>query len=276
MKRLVLSRKGFDSSVGGAPSPVLEDGRLASLPIPSKLDRLSYEDLRLPAGDRAGTDGNYAALLGELNLLGQLDGRGAHADPDLIAATRPRQPGWKPSLGQMGAAAGHLRNQGVESGDLFLFYGWFRFTERRDGVLTYSGDRNGFHCIFGYLRVGEVQPLGSEDPLPDWALDHPHAMNARRAGANNLLYCAAGTDDAGLFCYRDALRLSKPGLSRSCWQLDQKVFRGVPISYHSQKAWREDHFRSYPRAQEYVVHTTAAVRDWAESLIDESRQWGKP
>ena len=49
---------------------------------------------------------------------------GAHADPDLIAGARKRGAGWLPSLGQIGAASGHLRNQGVQVGDLFLFYGW--------------------------------------------------------------------------------------------------------------------------------------------------------
>ena len=36
MKRLILSRKGFDSSAGGGPSPILNDGRIFSLPIPQK------------------------------------------------------------------------------------------------------------------------------------------------------------------------------------------------------------------------------------------------
>jgi Nucleotide modification associated domain 3 len=32
--KLILSRKGFDSSHGGGPSPIRPDGRLLSFPIP--------------------------------------------------------------------------------------------------------------------------------------------------------------------------------------------------------------------------------------------------
>ena len=34
MRRIILSRKGFDSSSGGVASPIFSDGRLCSLPIP--------------------------------------------------------------------------------------------------------------------------------------------------------------------------------------------------------------------------------------------------
>lgn len=40
-KRLVLSRKGFDSGYGGMPSPILPDGRLQPLPIPVDHDDAS-------------------------------------------------------------------------------------------------------------------------------------------------------------------------------------------------------------------------------------------
>ncbi|MFC1955807.1 hypothetical protein ACFLWZ_04680 [Chloroflexota bacterium] len=47
--KVILSRKGFDSSYGGYPSPILPDGRLISLPIPSPHsyeDSFHYSDLR--------------------------------------------------------------------------------------------------------------------------------------------------------------------------------------------------------------------------------------
>ncbi len=43
--RIILSRKGFDSSNGGCPSPILPDGTLLSLPIPSKNDAVKYSGL---------------------------------------------------------------------------------------------------------------------------------------------------------------------------------------------------------------------------------------
>ena len=36
--KVILSRKGFDSQYGKMPSPILPDGTLLSLPIPSKID----------------------------------------------------------------------------------------------------------------------------------------------------------------------------------------------------------------------------------------------
>lgn len=42
--KVILSRKGFDSSNGGCPSPIMPDGTLLSMPIPSD-DKDSYDDL---------------------------------------------------------------------------------------------------------------------------------------------------------------------------------------------------------------------------------------
>ena len=33
--KIIFSRKGFDTVYGGYPSPILQDGRMISLPIPS-------------------------------------------------------------------------------------------------------------------------------------------------------------------------------------------------------------------------------------------------
>lgn len=53
----------------------------------------------------------------------------AHLDPDLRRDALPTRPnGWRPAFGQSGAAAGHLFNQEVGIGDLFMFFGWFRKT----------------------------------------------------------------------------------------------------------------------------------------------------
>lgn len=43
--KLVLSRKGFDSSYGGMPSPILLDGQLVPLPIPDRDDHYTFRDL---------------------------------------------------------------------------------------------------------------------------------------------------------------------------------------------------------------------------------------
>ena len=42
--KVILSRKGFDSSNGGCPSPIMPDGTLLSMPIPSN-DEIGYDEL---------------------------------------------------------------------------------------------------------------------------------------------------------------------------------------------------------------------------------------
>ncbi len=51
-KKLILSRKGFDSASGGCPSPIFPDGTMFSLPIPSLWDG---PDQVLPRAQAAGS-----------------------------------------------------------------------------------------------------------------------------------------------------------------------------------------------------------------------------
>ena len=59
--KIVLSRKGFDSSSGGYPSPILPDGKMLSLPIPGDWETLTYSDIIAPGGK------TYAEILEELD-----------------------------------------------------------------------------------------------------------------------------------------------------------------------------------------------------------------
>ena len=45
--KVILSRKGFDSQYGGMPSPILPDGTLLSLPIPSKTDMETGQNAKM-------------------------------------------------------------------------------------------------------------------------------------------------------------------------------------------------------------------------------------
>ena len=54
MNRIILSRKGFDSSSGGAASPILDDGGIYSIPIPWKIRSPNkYKDCLLYTSDAA-------------------------------------------------------------------------------------------------------------------------------------------------------------------------------------------------------------------------------
>jgi len=210
----------------------------------------------------------------------RIDARGAHLDPDLVRCTRARRRGWRPSFGQIGAAAGHLRNQQVGPGALFLFYGWFRHTQTLSGRLSFTPATGGFHAIYGYLQVGEIIHASGSTRLPAWLRDHPHAVPRRMENSTNTLYIAAerldgrsGRPGAGAFRFNESLVLTKPGLPRSRWDLDPALFRHLSLSYHSALSWRDGYFQSYPRAQEYVVHADEPVIDWAHGLICSSARW---
>lgn len=269
--KIIFSRKGFDSSAGGHASPILPDGRLVSLPIPSSGDKLSYDGIEACPGK------SFGALLSDLGSKPRIDGKGAHLDPDLVRETRPRRDGWLPNLGQIGAAGGHLRNQGVGPGDLFLFYGWFRHASIDDGGrVGFVKDSPDLHVIFGYLQVGERLAAQSLEALPAWLHDHPHATPARLAKATNTIYVAppilAGSSavtGGGVFRFDDRLVLTKDGQSRGRWNLNPEIFQRLEISYHSPECWQGDYFQSYPRAQEYVVKADQRAADWAMTLVQD-------
>ena len=122
--KVILSRKGFDSSNGGIPSPILPDGTLLSLPIPAKVDTVTFDQLCYGGV-------SYASILSQLR--GKEDKRNhfnCHLDPDIREDVYPENiANWQAAFGQIKSAQGVLKNQGVGEGDLFLFFGWFRQTE---------------------------------------------------------------------------------------------------------------------------------------------------
>lgn len=272
--KIILSRKGFDSSAGGHASPILPDGKMLSLPIPSALDTLGYDEIAAPGGKC------LQWIIDELAANARITGKGAHLDPDLLRRARPRLPGWRPTLGQISAAATHLQNQEVSVGDLFLFYGWFRHAEQAGDGLRFRRGSNGYHVIFGYLEIGEILIAPAHTDLPAWLHDHPHAAPSRMAKMTNTIYVAARKSSfhpkypgAGVFKFDNRNVLTKKGQSRSRWNLDPALFQNVKISYHSEAAWRDGYFQSYPRAQEYVIHADDRIVSWASQLIQKSRLW---
>ena len=93
--KIILSRKGFDNSNGGCPSPILPDGTMLSMPIPSD-DNVKYEDLMYD-------NISYLKLLENLNP--KCTYGCCHLDPDIRDNARKTKPSnWKPALGQNGSA----------------------------------------------------------------------------------------------------------------------------------------------------------------------------
>ena len=277
--RLILSRKGFDSAAGGCPNPVFPDGSFYALPIPDDRSRVTYGDLNV--GGR-----NIGQLVNSLTGRRHWRRRGAHLDPDLIADVYPRQPGWRPLLGQAGAAQGHLRNQQVGVGDLFLFFGLFRPVVRQGRGWRFDPGAPAFHALWGWLQVGQVQPVDGLDAAQRaWAGYHPHCHG--EADPLNTLYLAADALDlpgtvnrpgAGTFPQlTDALRLTAPDArSPSQWRLPGDFYPGArpPLSFHGNPgrwavAGQHCQLQAAARGQEFVLDCQQypGVVDWLAQLL---------
>src|SRR5215472_2357007 len=227
--RIILSRKGFDSSNGGVASPIFPAGDMCSLPIPeqSPAPLKRYGDIWCGAQ-------TLGSVVSDLTN-GQLGpNHKAHLDPDLDArAVRPRPPDWHPLFGQSGAAESHLRKQGVAPGDVFLFFGWFRRVEpdASTGAYRYVEGAPDLHCLFGWLQVARRVPVQS-GAVPSWAYNHPHWQDYQatpRERPNSVYIASEHLDLAGEALHlpggglfgrvTSQLCLTAPGASRSLWQL---------------------------------------------------------
>lgn len=263
--KLILSRKGFDSGNGGQPSPILPDGTLLSLPIPS-------DDLENAYSSIIWNGMTYCDIIHSLNFRSNIcDETHCHLDPDLRGNVRNRQTGWKPAFGQMNSALTLLRNNNVSIGDLFLFFGWFKATEIVSGRLVYKKHSPDLHIIYGYLQVGEI--IEKKSDIPQWLLTHPHASydDSWRKGRNAIflpsdqLSFHNNLHGSGVLDYRPDRVLTKRGYSRGCWDLPS-FFRNVKITCNP-KPWKDGYFKSARIGQEFIMEATPEIQNWAKQII---------
>jgi hypothetical protein len=168
--KIIFSRKGFDKSNGGVASPIFQDDRICSLPIPTN--------------DRREWNPRYKEIkFGQTNLgrlVSDLTGGRAkrysgnhygHMDPDLRAEALVRRTGWLPAYGPGESAQTHLANNGVGVGDVFLFFGWFRRVGIVDGHWRYSRGAPDIHMMWGWLQVDTLyHEITNRRKLPLWAV----------------------------------------------------------------------------------------------------------
>ena len=265
--KLIFSRKGFDSSAGGVPSPIFPDGRMVSLPIPDERSKVTYADISYNGA-------SLGPLVSQLTR-GEIAAHSpAHIDPDLAQDSLPRLAGWRPIFGQTGPAQGHLRNNGVGPGDLFLFFGLFQRVEGRDGVYTWARNVRPCHVIWGWLQIAEVLPIGNSKPPSgyEWAAYHPHFDRGREP--NNVVYVASrhleidgvetnGMPGAGVctfFSTRQQLTAS-PVETTTTWNLPawfHPTGNRTPLTYHADaRRWRRQGARTalktVSRGQEFIL-----------------------
>lgn len=271
--KIIFSRKGFDDAYGGSPSPIMPDGKLLSLPIPTKKKEIGFKYSELHYSDRS-----YTQLIKELGI--KLSSKNCHLDPDLeLNRTKPKA--WKSAFGQQGAAAKHLLNQGVGVGDLFLFFGSFKRTYvSAKSKLQFENDFPR-HIMFGYLQVGEIIDLSKASiEVKEKYHWHPHVQNDY--GNNNLLFLAAKKPihlkkSFGTFKYNERLVLTRQGYRKSIWDLPDFFHpnKGTKISRHQTKSryqMRGDRLvlQTVGIGQDFVVHARdSKVKNWAINLVNE-------
>jgi hypothetical protein len=278
--KIILSRKGFDSSSGGVPSPIFPDGRMLSLPIPDRASIVKYNEIT----------GNSWATIGDLveQLAGIPQTYHAHLDPDLSDCSFPRAEGWRPIFGQAGSSESHLRNQSVGLGDVFLFFGLFRRVEMQGSEWKYIRGSKPIHTIFGWLQVADRVAVSDWPTTDRWAQYHPHF--ARKENPNNVLYVAAdrlrlhgknclGVAGAGTFhSFSPLLKLTVPDSNRpGLWSLPGWFHPGNHasiLSYHRDLSrWQRCEsgvtLSSVSRGQEFVLDCEdyPEATEWLWSIL---------
>lgn len=287
--KLILSRKGFDSSNGRCPSPIFPDGTLCSLPIPEdEADSTSA----IAYGDLWHGDTNIGELVTDLTRRRQrrkrIDSKcHAHLDPDISHSTyAPREKDWHPLFGQTKTAQSHLCNQCAQAGDLFLFFGLFREVKKTDNGWCFVRGTKPRHILWGWLQIGEIHKVDEipKEALP-WARYHPH-LQYPKPYPSNTLYVASDKLDldhsfkgAGRFPkLHPGMVLTQPGKSASYWQLPRCFYPDegkCPLTYFPDRNnnWNKDDNYAYAHrrgpGQEFVLDLDQypGVTDWLAGTI---------
>ena len=220
---IILSRKGFDTAYGRCPSLIIDGKQMVSFPIPEdseqgrnatnkdtnypkyseltiKLDGIGVKSLKDLILESTGKTKKTIFKDMELNKDDKGDNEArCHLDPQLLNYLNV--PDFVASLGQMGIAARLLNKYNVKKGDLFLFFGNFKFVNDKLEPVPqkikgkygkYEVPENAFlHCIWGYMEIGEViaNPQNNIGDVPPYIQTrHPHM---KYGSDENFLYIAA-------------------------------------------------------------------------------------
>ncbi|MGM9540703.1 hypothetical protein [Anaerovibrio sp.] len=285
--KIILSRKGFDSKYGGIASPIFDGKPLLSLPIPCESSGTKYSDLKDFYGK------SYSDI-----IMGLSRGKGArldkkvnvdecHLDPDLKNRYAKAKIDWKPAFGQCDQAESHLLQHGVEKGDLFLFYGWFRHADFN--TMKYKSPVRDLHVIWGYLQVGKILDLSQPEDLKQAKKEyswHPHIQFDKKI---NKLYIPSDNlsienmpsleaEGYGIFDFSLARQLTAQDSANRCeWDFGgyRDTFKKVKMTYHDSNSygWPKDKddkvgvFRAAPRGQEFIFEYDENMKDWLAGVL---------
>ncbi len=296
--KVILSRKGFDTHAGRIPSPIFPDGKMISLPISFRCAPTRFADAHYSYDGDDHTIGNLIIALRGRRIAPAPNDL-CHTDPDLreetLAHFRGQMvDGWQASLGQDSSAQGHLRNQEVGPGDLFLFFGRFhRIDATKNGGWQYQQDANPIHVLYGWLQIGP-DPIRASDPhllnLYPWLQGHAHLCEgyAETVRGENVIYvareylelCEVNARGAGVFRFGSDLVLTAPFNSLCIWDLSRwwGLQMNTAFSHHNTEASRFGQnpvlFNSRGPWQELVVDSEdyPEILSWAAGLIEHHQE----
>lgn len=189
--KIIFSRKGFDSSAGGFPSIIFDNGSLYSIPIPSKFDNDFYADININY-----QNDSIQKILNDITNQTINSGKKIKCDYGDCKIKMHNDPFISDNLmalGQIGNSAGHLRSHKISKGDIFLFYGWFRQVEKINGIWQYKNNSKNIHHIWSYMFIDDVLDIGKNQnnaikiilsKYPELS-KHPHLKYKEK---NNILY----------------------------------------------------------------------------------------
>jgi len=281
--KIILSRKGFDSSSGGMPSPIFPDGKITSLPIPCHQSPSQIKSLRTQ-GKR------LSKIIFELSKNRINSGQNVHLDPDIdFSALSNRAAHWRGAFGQAGAAQKHLANAKVGPGDLFLFFGWFKKIEKYQKIWRFKPKAPDLHVIYGWLWVDKVLSVyGHEKALLSaypWLNKHPHLFGMDQK--NNTIYIGSqhlplSNKMAGYGVFNEICPIQiltdRQQNKRSLWKLPRCFYppqQELALSYHQDmsrwKAIDKDwlNLSSVARGQEFILDSQyyPGIQDWLDKLF---------
>lgn len=276
--KVILSRKGLDSTYCDIANLCINNTELVMLPIMSKNNTATYKDLSLCENP---TTSNVVEQIFNHSKTINTDTH-CHVDPNLINFYKVDS--FLGSLGQVNSSQAHLLNQGVSVGDIFIFFGLFNDCNTSQSEVKVFKSKSK-HIIFGYLQIGEIvypNSLSNKERHDyeskySWLKLHPHwnkEIEDFSNDKNNCIYIARETctfDNSikgyGTFNFDKDLVLTKSSESTPThWELSKEL-QGLKISYHNDNSQKKDYFQSALRGQEFVIEECPQAEQWAINLI---------
>lgn len=264
--RIILSRKGIDSGNINLASPILPNGTMLSIPIPTDdYTEISYKDIEYQ-GQSFDVILHYLNRGRDLNLPYD----NIHLDPDIrvdLYHDVPKQ--WEPAFGTRSGDEAAVRPQTIaQPGDIFLFFGRFRHAD--ESFKYISSD---LHCVWGYMQVKKV--LVDRDEIAQYSW-HPHAKAERLLNQRcNTLYLPVSSlswnsniPGFGALKFTKNCQLTIPGQTRAKWK-KQPFYMPDKVTNAKRKNSDRTGLGLYYSGfwQELVLEENDEATEWAKIII---------